>query len=378
MTTGIRPMPESTRPRLVLADRGDPLVAPMSAAMGERFDVVGKLATELSTGERLLVAASTFRPARRAWAERFFKSNLGVALRSHRAARRLAETHPEADVVFQTHALFEMSDDRTVMYIDCTHRQSMEQWPDWNPLRGRSLDRWLLREERQYQRSAHVFAFSSETADSIVEQYDVPRERVSVVGAGVNFASLPAPSMRPAGPPTVLFVGNDFDRKGGHRLLEAFAGLRLRVPTARLRIVGTPHAISPQPGVEVLGRVHGRDEMARLYSEADVFCLPSYYDPFPGALLEAMAHGLPSVVTETCGVPEIIGENSSAIVVGRGRTMAAEITDALELLLLDREVAAGMGQRARRRVEDNFTWSHVIERMAPAIERISGFGTAAA
>lgn len=351
--------------RLVMADRHDPLVTALGAELHSRFEVVDHLDVELSGSERLVTAATTFHPDRRQWAERFYKSNLGVRLRSRRARALLRDAPASADVVFQTHALFEVADARTVMYVDCTHRQSMDQWPDWNPLHGRSLRQWLSRERRQYQQAAHVFAFSQETASSLTEQYDVPAERVSVVGAGLNVGSLPRPTTRPVGPPTVLFVGNDFVRKGGPQLLEAFAVLRRRIPAARLQVVGTPTGIDARPGVEVLGRIHDRARLAELYAGADVFCLPAHFDPFPGALLEAMAHALPSVVTASCGIPEIVGRDGAAVTVERGAV--GELADALTHLLLDPAAAARMGAVARRRVEQRFLWSHVVDRMTPGL-----------
>jgi len=360
--------------RLVMADRHDPLVTALGAELRSRFEVLDHLDVELSAGERLVTAATTFHPDRRQWAERFFKSNLAVRLRSRRADALLRAAPAAADVVFQTHALFEVADARTVMYVDCTHRQSMEQWPDWNPLRGRPLQHWLRRERRQYQQAAHVFAFSQETATSITEHYDVPADRVSVVGAGLNVGSLPQLTTRPAGPPTVLFVGNDFVRKGGPQLLEAFAVLRRRVPSARLQLVGTPPAIDPQPGVEVLGRIHDRARLAELYARADVFCLPAHFDPFPGALLEAMAYALPSVVTASCGIPEIVGKEGAAVTVERGAVTT--LADALERLLLDPAAAASMGAVARRRVEQGFLWSHVVDRMTPGLRAAAERGRA--
>ena len=365
-------------PRVLLADRGDPVAAGLAAAMRTRFDVVAQLDAELNPRERLLVAATTFRPSRQAWAERFYKSNLGVTLRSRRARAGLAGTHESADIVFQTHALFETADDRTVMYLDCTHRQSMAQWPGWNPLRGQALEQWLLRERRQYHQAAHLFTFYEETTRSLVEQYGVDSSRITVVGAGVNFVDLPVVRRRPAGrPPTVLFVGNDFERKGGPQLLAAFAELRRRVPRARLRIVGTPYAAPTQDGVEHVGRVRSRDRMSQLYAEADVFCLPSFYDPFPGALLEAMAHGLPCVVTATGGMPEMVVDGRTALTVERGQGMVADLTVALEGLLTNPDTAAHMGRLGRERVEERFTWSHVVQRMAPALERVATSGSVA-
>ena len=371
MSSPVLPIPEArtATPRIVLADRGDALVSHLSRAMHERFDVVAQIDAEMTQAERLLVAATTFRLRRRDWIELFFKSNLAVSLRSRQAAQALDDVDAPFDVVFQTHALFELTDPRAVVYIDCTHRQSADQWPDWSPLRGAALKRWYARERRQYHSAAHLFAFSTETRDSLVDDYQVPADRVTVVGAGSNFDTIPEvdAERRRQAPPTVLFVGNDFERKGGPQLLEAFRLVRRQIPTARLIIVGTPHPIPPQDGVEVLGRVEGRDAMSRIYEEASVFCLPSFFDPFPLVLMEAMAHRLPCVVTSTCGIPEIVVDGETGVLVRRGDDMIPSVAATLTELLLDPDRAARLGAAGRQRVEERFLWSHVIDRMTPAL-----------
>ncbi len=120
--------------RVLLADRGDALTSYLEAAVRERCVVVGRHNVDLTAVERLLVAGATFRPHRRAWVERFFKSELGTRLRTNRANRAVRRTPEPFDIVLQTHALFAIDDPRAVLYLDCTHRQSMEHWPDWNPL----------------------------------------------------------------------------------------------------------------------------------------------------------------------------------------------------------------------------------------------------
>lgn len=360
--------------RVVLAHRGDTLVPYLAAALAERYDSVGEAYSELTRAERLLVAAGTVRPVRRRWAERFFKSNLAVALRSRRAARHVSILGRPFDAIVQVHALFELTDPRTFMYVDCTHQQSIRHWPDWNPLRGKALRTWLTRERRQYHAASHVFAFSAEVGDSLVHDYDLPPGRVSVVGAGVNFTNLPTDAQlahlaarRPASQ-SILFVGNDFERKGGPELLEAFRLVRERVPEALLHIVGTPHPIASQPGVEVLGRVEGRAAMSRLYRDAAVFCLPSFFDPYPLVVLEAMAHGLPVVAAPTCGVPEMVLDDGTGLLVEHGPDGVARLADALVRVLVNPSYAAQLGAAGRRRVEERFLWQHVVDRMAPALE----------
>ncbi|MDQ2758656.1 MAG: glycosyltransferase family 4 protein [Actinomycetota bacterium] len=364
------------RARVLIADRGDALTPHLNAALSERYTVVGRVDAELTRVERLLVAGVTFRPSRRSWVERFYKSNLAVTLRSRRAdsALRAVEARSDTgvDVVVQTHALFALGDPRAVLYVDCTHRQSADHWPDWNPLRGRALQRWLVRERRQYHGAAHLFAFSEPTRASLVDDYGVPAERVTVVGAGVNFDRLPTQRSRPAdAAPTVLFVGNDFERKGGPQLLEAFRLVRARVPGARLQVVGTPHPIPPQDGVEVIGRVDGREAMSRLYAAASVFVLPSTFDPFPLVVLEAMAHGLPVVATRQCGVPEMVVDGTTGMLVEPGDDLVPQLVEALVQVLGDPADAARLGAAGRRRVAERFLWSHVVDRMAPALETMA-------
>jgi len=356
--------------RLVLTTRGDALTGPLSVALGERHPVVAELDVDLTTAQRLLVAGATVRPSRRAWAERYFKSGLAVALRTRNAGARLRDVDEPYDLVFQVHALFEIPAAPYVMYVDCTHRQSAEQWPEWNPLRGRALRRWYARERRQYAAARHIFTFATETRDDLVDAYGVAPEKVSVVGAGVNFASLPAPRpARPLGSPTVLFIGNDFIRKGGEVLLQAFALVRRAVPDARLQIVGTRHPVGQQAGVEVLGRIEDRARIAELYRTATVFCLPTFFDPYALVLLEAMAFGLPVVATPSCGIPEVVVDGETGVLVAAGdhERLAAVLVRLLE----DHDEAARMGSAGRRRVELEMLWSHVVERMGPVLDDLA-------
>lgn len=357
------------RPRLVVTSRGDALTKYLTAALADRFPMGGIVNADVSPAQRLVVAALTFRPSREAWIERYYKSALAARLRTRNVRRRLRGV--SVDVVVQIHALFE-SPGTHVVYVDCTHRQSAEQWPAWNPLGGRALERWYARERSQYARAAHLFAFSVETADSLVLDYGAARDRVTVVGAGVDFPVLPIVAGTGTGTdalPTVLFIGNDFERKGGYVLLRAFARVRQSVPDARLRIVGTSHHIAPQPGVEVLGRIVDRSTIAQLYAEATVFALPSLFDPFPLVLLEAMAYALPCVSTRTCGVPEIVVDGETGLLTAIGSE--DELVDSLLALLLDRERAAALGARGRLRAEERFLWSHVVERMVPALAALT-------
>ena len=355
---------------LLLASRGDALTPFLFAELERRYPVAGILETELSRWQRLAVAAATFRPSRVRWAEQFYKSGLGYTLRSRNAEElRRRSAAPEAPVL-QVHALFDVAGSGgSLLYVDCTHRQSAAAWPAWNPLRGAALERWYARETAAYRAARHVFAFSSATRDSLVDEYGVDPAAVSVVGAGAN-GGLPEPrELRGAAvgdAPNLLFIGNDFARKGGPDLLEAFTAVRRRFPRATLRLVGTrPDVVAP-PGVEVLGRVHDRDLIGRLYAQADVFVLPSVFDPFPLVLLEAMARGVPIVTTASCGIPDVVRDQVEGHVVRANAPVG--LTAAIVRSLADPARSASMAATARQRVRREFTWERVVDRMAPVLD----------
>ncbi len=353
----------------MLASRGDALTPHLFTELARRYPIGEILAPELRPAQRYAVAAATFRPGRRRWAEQFYKSHLGYRLRSANAARALADSGCSTALVFQVHALFEVRGAPTVLYVDCTHRQSAQHWPDWNPLRGKALQRWYDRETAAYRQAEHIFAFCRATADSLIGDYGVAPERVTIAGIGINFdgAAPAAPAGRQE-PPTVLFVGNDFVRKGGPELLAAFRQVRRELPQARLRLAGADPHVAAEPGVEILGRIHDRKRMAGLYAGASVFCVPSHFDPLPHVLLEAMAFGLPAVASDSCGIPDVVTSGHDGVLVKAGDV--AGLAQALISLLTDRRRAAQIGAAAQNRVFGQFTWARVVDRMAPALNSL--------
>ena len=96
-------------------------------------------------------------------------------------------------------------------------------------------------------------------------------------------------------------------------------------------------------------------------------CRP-YFDPFPLVLLEAMAFGLPTVSTRSCGIPEMVQDGLTGTLVEPGDVDA--LAGALIDTLSDPGAARRAGAAGRRRVEQLFTWETVVDRMAPALESL--------
>ena len=358
---------------LALVSRGDALTPYFFAALARRFPITATIDPELSRPQRYLVAALTLRLTRSRWMERFYKSNLATRLRSANARREVRSLHSSPNVAVQVHALFQLSGLPSVLYVDCTHAQSAALWPAWNPLRGRSLEGWYRNEREIYRAAEHLFAFSEATKGSLVGDYGLAPEKVTVTGAGVNFLQLPElPTRRDprsSAHPTILFIGNDFVRKGGEVLLEAFANVRRLIPGARLQLVGLDPGIRARPGVEVLGSIRDRERVAELYRAAAVFVVPSFFDPFPLVALEAMAFGLPVIASRQMGTPEMIVDGVTGKLVEPGDVVG--LTNVLLEVLRDPDSADLLGAAARRDVQNRFTWDAVVDRMAPVLEKLS-------
>jgi glycosyltransferase involved in cell wall biosynthesis len=170
----------------------------------------------------------------------------------------------------------------------------------------------------------------------------------------------------------VLFVGKQFERKGGPLLLEAFRRVRTRFPDARLVIVGPTTPPASEPGVEWRGNLDKNkpEEWARMaaaYHEADVFCLPSLFEPFGIVILEAMFFGLPCVGTAAWAIPEMIVDGETGYTVPRDDVGA--LADRLSELLADPPRAHRMGLAGRRRAEERFSWEAVAARMGDRLQR---------
>lgn len=333
-------------------------------ALERRYPMAGRVNAALRPWQHYSVALSTFHPSRGRWRERFWKNELAFQLQSRNGRAGLAQIAVPYTAVIQVHALFRTTDVPYMVYVDNTHRQTMEGWPTWNPLRGRALARWLAEEHAIYERAVHLFTMGKPAAESLRAEYGIPPERVTNVGGGANFTTLP-PRVETVREPTILFVGKDWRRKGGEVLIEAFQLVRAQFPGARLQIVGTTEPAAG-PGIEVLGRVNDRDRLAELYARASIFCLPSHFDPFPLVLMEAMASGLPCVASAVCGIPEIVADGETGLLVPPGD--APRLAATLLRLLTDPAAARALGHAGRTRIEQQLSWERVVERMAPVLD----------
>ena len=162
-----------------------------------------------------------------------------------------------------------------------------------------------VRFRRLVPRVAAWLPMSATVANSLIEDYDVPAERCFVTRAPQPLID-PKPH-EPSG--AILFVGNDFERKGGFELLEVFD--RKLLPECRLVIASNDPVVSEitaPDGVRLIRGIHDPLQLTSLYHEADLLVLPTSADCYSHVICEAAARGVPALATRVGGIGELLDE----------------------------------------------------------------------
>jgi UDP-glucose:(heptosyl)LPS alpha-1,3-glucosyltransferase len=256
------------------------------------------------------------------------------------------------------------------LYRSGGHRPPQRTWVDWLKL----AHRWtyaavVSRLERKFYRSPRLKKVISESlllARDLKNYYGLPPERTVVAHAGVNcdhFHPDRRQALRPKARKELgldddqfmfFFIGNDWLRKGLYHLMRALA----HVPRARLMVVGLG-AERPESWQQYSVRLGVADRVRYLprrpdvlyyYAAADALVAPSVYDPFALMPLEAMACGLPTIISQASGVAEIVGAEDT-LLISRPDNVA-ELSAAMRRLVAEPELRARLAAnglaRARR------------------------------
>ncbi len=184
------------------------------------------------------------------------------------------------------------------------------------------LHRKILSIEREiFERTPLIIANSKMVKDQIIKHYSIKEEKIQVIYNGVDLDRY-SPDNRAVWRDKVradlsigrddrllIFVGSDFKRKGLVQIMNALVKLDYNI---KLLVVGKGNIekyskISKRLGVsDRVIFIGPQKNVERLYAASDIFVLPTLYDPFSNATLEAMASGLPVITTNTNGASEII------------------------------------------------------------------------
>lgn len=261
--------------------------------------------------------------------------------------------------VFQTQSLFDARHPGVPHFIYTDHTYlANRRYPHPKPLLP-VAEAWRQMERDLYARAVCSFVSSGFAAESLCEDYGVPEERIEIVFSGSNVAG-GEPGQRNGR--VILFVGVDWERKGGPELVAAFREVRASRADAELWIAGCSPAVN-EAGVRILGRLTP-EQVAECYAQADVFCLPSRMDPSASVLAEAASYGLPIVATPVGGNPERVENGLTGFL-----CEPQELAGRLVQLLNEPKLRRKFGEAGRRLVNERFMWESVCGRMADRMRK---------
>jgi starch synthase len=246
---------------------------------------------------------------------------------------------------------------------------------------GYRLSSWC--ERVSADSAAAVVAVSDGMRADIMTAYpEIPAERIRVIRNGIDTTEYhPDPAtdvLERYGidlrRPYVIFVGRITRQKGVPVLLRAASGLD---PRAQL-VLCAGQADTPELEAEVTGLVDGlrasrsgvvwipemlpKREVIQLLTHAMVFAIPSIYEPLGIVNLEAMACGTAVVGSRTGGIPEVVADGETGLLVPPGEP--EPLAEALNALIRDPDRAAAMGQAGRKRAVAEFGWAAIAAQTA--------------
>jgi glycosyltransferase involved in cell wall biosynthesis len=250
----------------------------------------------------------------------------------------------------------------TILVTDVTPRQLADMEEYYGKLGGLQAgynERKHRAYVRAYERLRLIASWSEWARRSLIADYGVPPEKVVVMPASIDlekWTAAPAGARvtrlaAPGALPRILFVGGHFERKGGSQLLQWF--LAHGQGRCELHIVTRTPPDASAPGLQIYTDLETNDpRLIQLYHDSHVFALPTLADCYSVASIEAMATGLPVILTNVGGAGEIVTDGVDGYSV-EPRDDAA-LAQRLEELVADPLRAIAMGEAARQTAERRF------------------------
>ncbi|RKF14392.1 glycosyltransferase [Alginatibacterium sediminis] len=348
-------------------------------ALQERKLLKRAFGVEAPSQQRYPLLLKNFHPNRKIWREKFYHDPSYYKALTQEIDRHILDSDFDSDFI-QVGAIYDVPSlvkkrSRCFSYHDGDYINAIKSPFRKNLISPQKEKAALDYAAKVYSGLDCVFTMSQFLANSLVEGYGLDAKRVVNIGAGINYA---LPDLKPKhfNSPEILFVGIDFERKGGPFILECFQDIKDQIPEAKLHIVG-PHKLDLpsrlSKGVHYHGFLDkseaGRAKFQQLLDKASLFVMASLYEPFGIAPLEAMANQIPCLLPDAWAFSEMINEEVNGLLF-EPQQQDDFVAKACQILNTDSAGLQLMAQGARKTVLDNYTWDGVALRLENAIDTL--------
>ena len=217
-----------------------------------------------------------------------------------------------------------------------------------------------------FEDADHVIVLSDMWKENVCKVFDI-RDKIHILYNPCP--ALPKDSHYTAKQKFILSAGVISPRKGYHDLIRAFAKIAHKYPDWKIVFAGSGEIgkgkeIAKQLGIEAQvefpGWVSGEKKHS-LFSSASIFCLPSYAEGFPMAVLDAWAYGLPVVATPVGGLPDIVHDEDDVLLFTPGDT--TRLSEQLERLITDDKLRVKIETSSQKFAENQFNIESIGKRL---------------
>ena len=270
--------------------------------------------------------------------------------------------------------------DIPIIYLtDATFQQLQGYYPYFSNLAAYNIKQGIELDKMAFEKAAHCMLASAWNKDSAIHDYGIKGEKISVIPFGANMDVIPAATdlnVEPSGQCRLLFLGVEWDRKGGDIALETFQLLKQKGINPHLHIIGCvpPHDLSAEKNITIIPFLDKNipedfQQLHKIFLETDFLLLPTRAECAGIVFCEASAYGIPSITTDTGGVSTYVknGVNGFAFPVQAG---AGAYAEKISLLLADTQVLQNLKLSARKYYENNLNWDLLGLRFQQIAERI--------
>jgi hypothetical protein len=271
-----------------------------------------------------------------------------------------------------------------------THFSEVIHFLGWKKTIDRHLSCWI--ENAVILKSDSLICSTKKHAEVVLGEIGVKAKNIEIIPLGVPLPAVTYPRDFHTDIPTVLFVGRLEKRKGVHVLIKAIPFVLEEIPEVIFNIVGRDVFVTSddvsfvgkgdesfrarliksipkncQKNIHFLGYVDD-NKLSEYYKYCDIFVAPSLYESFGFVYIEAMSYGKPVIGCGVGGVPEVIRDGETGILVPPEDPYF--LAKAILNLLKDSTLRRRMGMNARKYVEDNFTREHMVEKTLTVYKKV--------
>ncbi|MFN8291636.1 MAG: glycosyltransferase family 4 protein [Chitinophagaceae bacterium] len=254
-----------------------------------------------------------------------------------------------------------------IIYMtDATFQQLQGYYPAFSNLAGYNIRQGTGLDKKAFQKAAHCMLASDWCKASAINDYAIRPDKISVVPCGANLDMVPSANqldLQVADRCNILFIGVEWERKGGDIALGTYRKIRETTPHATLHIIGCipPADLSAEKDITVIPFLdkNKKEEFGRLhhiYLQSDFLLLPTRAECAGIVFSEASAYGIPSITTDTGGVCTYVrnGVNGFALPPDAGADTYAAV---IKNILQHPGQLQALRKSSRRLYEEELNWT---------------------